>query len=41
MVDFDPVSGISLVSLSMFRIKGVGFLTNCGAASVGEYNRVI
>ena len=41
MVDFDPVSAISLVSSSMFRIKGVSFLRNCGAASVGEYNRVI
>ena len=41
MVDFDPVSAISLVSSSMFRIKGVSFLRNCGAASVGEYNRVL
>ena len=26
----------------MFKgLKGVGFLRNCGAASVGEYNKVI
>ena len=41
MVDLEPVPAVSLVSSSMFRIKGLSFLRNCGAASVGEYNRVI
>ena len=30
-----------LITLSVKGFKGVGFLRNCGAASVGEYNKVI